>query len=121
MSATDELRRLLDERGVEYETDERNAITEWSTYYGAFVYFARQREGKLLVETTVATKHSVILTPEQAIAATLGIERDEIYNAGFDNGVKACLQILDGYLAYPHNAAENIQKWVDEQWEEYGA
>ena len=54
-------------------------------------------------------------------AATLGSERDEIYNAGFDNGVKACLQILDGYLEYPHSAAENIQKWVDEQWEEYGA
>ena len=72
LTATDRLRELLDERGVEYETDERNAITEWSTYYGAFVYFARQREGKLLVETTVATKHSVILTPEQAIAATLG-------------------------------------------------
>lgn len=46
-------------------------------------------------------------------------ERDEVYNAGFDNGVKACLQILEGYLAYPHSAAENIQKWVDEQWEEY--
>ena len=72
MSATDELRRLLDELGVEYEADERNAITKWSTYYGAFVFFARQREGKLLVETTVATEHSVILTPEQAIAATLG-------------------------------------------------
>lgn len=74
MSATDELCKLLDERGVEYEVDERNAITKWSTHYGAFVYFARQREGKLLVETTVATEHSVILTPEQAIAATLGTE-----------------------------------------------
>ena len=72
LTVTDRLRELLDERGVEYETDERNAITKWSTYYGAFVFFARQREGKLLVETTVATKHSVILTPEQAIAATLG-------------------------------------------------
>ena len=46
-------------------------------------------------------------------------ERDEVYNAGFDNGVKACLQIIDGYLAYPYSAAENIQKWVDEQWREY--
>lgn len=52
-------------------------------------------------------------------AATLGSERDEIYNAGFDNGVKACLQILDGYLDYPHSAVENISKWVDEQWKEY--
>ena len=69
---TTELREMLDERGVEYEVDERNAITKWSTHYGAFVFFARQREGKLLVETTVATEHSVILTPEQAIAATLG-------------------------------------------------
>lgn len=72
----EQLRKLLDERGVEYETDEWNAIIKWSTYHGAFVFFARQREGKLLVETTVATEHSVILTPEQAVAATLGNERE---------------------------------------------
>lgn len=77
MTSTDELRRMLDERGVEYEVDERNAITKWSTHYGAFVFFARQREGKLLVETTVATEHSVILTPDQAIAATLGSDREK--------------------------------------------
>lgn len=29
MSETDKLQRLLDERGVEYEVDERNAITKW--------------------------------------------------------------------------------------------
>ena len=78
-NANELLHRLLDESGVEYEVDERNAITKWSTHYGAFVFFARQREGKLLVETTVATEHSLICTPEQAVAATLG--RGECENA----------------------------------------
>lgn len=52
------------------------------------------------------------------IVATLGNERDEIYNAGFDNGVKATLQQLDGLLIKTDSAVE-IQAWVDEQWKEY--
>ena len=43
-----------------------------ATHNGAFVYWARERDGKLLVETTVPTKCSASCTPEQAIAATLG-------------------------------------------------
>ena len=52
------------------------------------------------------------------IAATLGNDRDEIYNAGFDNCVKATLQQLDGLLIKTDSAVE-IQAWVDEQWKEY--
>ena len=75
MSATDELRRLLDERGVEYEAyrDVMNRrITKWRIYHGAFVFFAVEKEGKLFVETASDTEHSAICTPAQAIAATLG-------------------------------------------------
>lgn len=76
-TTTEELRRLLDERGVEYEVyrDVNNrCITKWRTYHGAFVFFAVEREGELFVETTSDTEHSAICTPEQAIAATLGAE-----------------------------------------------
>lgn len=57
----------------------------------------------------------------QAIAdelnGLLGIERDTIYNAGFDNGVKATLQQLDGLLISTDSVVD-IQAWADEQWEE---
>ena len=76
-SASTVLHKLLDERGVEYETykDINNrCITKWRTYHGAFVFFAVEKEGKLFVETASDTEHSAICTPEQAIAATLGSE-----------------------------------------------
>ena len=69
-------------------------------------------------ELAECTRYQHFRNRAKVIAATLGSERDEIYNAGFDSGVKACLQILDGYLDYPHSAVENISKWVDEQWKE---
>ena len=78
MTATERLRELLDERGVEWEAfDDFEQTTQWSTYNGAFVYWARERDGKLLVETTAPTKCSACCTPEQAIAATLGQEPDD--------------------------------------------
>lgn len=81
MSETDELRRMLSERGVEWEAfDDFEQTTQWSTHYGAFVYWARERDGKLLVETTAPTKCSASCTPEQAIAATLG--RGECHDEG---------------------------------------
>lgn len=76
---TTELRKLLDERGVEYEAyrDVKNrCITKWRTCHGAFVFFAVEKEGKLFVETASDTEHSAICTPEQAIAVTLGGERE---------------------------------------------
>lgn len=74
---TELLRKLLDERGVEYEAYrdiKDRCITKWRTYHGAFVFFAVEKEGKLFVETASDTEHSAICTPEQAIAATLGSE-----------------------------------------------
>lgn len=42
---------------------------------------------------------------------------DARYDAGFKNGVKACLQQLDGLI---HEGADvdEIQGWIDRQWEE---
>jgi DNA-directed RNA polymerase subunit RPC12/RpoP len=60
MTSTDELRRLLDERGVEYKSHYLN--TSW--YAGMKLYMATDdMDGTLTVDN---------LTPEQAIAATLG-------------------------------------------------
>ena len=42
---------------------------------------------------------------------------DARYDAGFNNGIKACLQQLDGLI---HEGADvdEIQGWIDRQWEE---
>ena len=68
MSATDELRRLLDERGVEYEVDDAKTVrvTRWRAY-GDWVCFIEYDNGdtKFCIDARR-------LTPEQAIAATLG-------------------------------------------------
>lgn len=60
---------------------------------------------------------------EQAIAATLGSERDATYNAGFDNGVKATLQQLEGIMNDKWSSSltkvENIEEWIAEQWKEH--
>lgn len=83
MSATEELRRLLDERGVEYETneDERDPIVEpertaWEyNQCGHEMYVVATEavdvEGKPYLDLDFYHYH----TPEQAIAATLGIDR----------------------------------------------
>ena len=53
--------------------------------------------------------------PEQGERENEG-ER-ESYDAGFSNGVKACLQQLDGLILEGADVDE-IQAWVDRQWEE---
>lgn len=125
MSATDELWRMLNERGVEYLTDDDEraydepARTTWDFVLCGYEMTVTATEfvdveGKTYLEMDF--HHA--FTPEQAIAATLGSERDEIYNAGFDNGVKATLHQLDGLLIKTDSAVE-IQAWVDKQWKEY--
>ena len=61
MSATDELRRMLDERGVEYDTSASQGF--WTDSNGHAV-------DSVFVGDTLFISH--IVTPEQAIAATLG-------------------------------------------------
>lgn len=64
MSATDLLRELLDERGVEWEDDEN--VTRFFGPDGFEVVMQEDIDGKLDCLTPL------YLTPEQAIAATLG-------------------------------------------------
>ena len=57
-------------------------------------------------------------TPEQAVAATLGSEPDETeltqtYDAGFENGVMAVFQQLEGVEDY-----EELQDLIAEYWAE---
>ena len=73
MSATDKLRRLLDERGVKYQTcdSEDIKVTKWKTpkpgVYLDYAMFLEFADGG-----TDFTFPSSTVTPEQAIAATLG-------------------------------------------------
>ena len=69
MSGTERLRRLLDERGVEYQAI--GDATFWETHDGAFRYKAKSHAEKLMVMTCCSQKCAV-MTPEQAIDATLG-------------------------------------------------
>ena len=72
MTATERVRELLDERGVEWwPSDERwneDVITHW--YAGLLKWTAIEGEDGLWLNAGVAGHNS--LTPEQAIAATLG-------------------------------------------------
>jgi len=74
MTATDELRRMLDERGVEWgnirnDGSESDYLTEWQ--------FENNQGKAIAIEWAVGSGlsvevHRYHLTPEQAIAATLG-------------------------------------------------
>ena len=63
MSATEELRRLLDERGAEWDYGITGATTTRFDVNGVDLTFTPMRDGLVC---------STILTPEQAIAATMG-------------------------------------------------
>ena len=63
MSATDELRRLLDERGVEWDYGITGTASTMFNANGVELTFIDMRDGVTC---------STILTPEQAIAATVG-------------------------------------------------
>lgn len=63
MTATDELRRLLDERGVEWDYGITGSTTTRFSVNGIDLTFTPMRDGLVC---------STILTPEQAVEATLG-------------------------------------------------
>lgn len=80
MSATDELRRLLDERGVEYDwTDQRHSvpsceIVKWWFNDHDHAEFMEYHDGSTLMVTHTSMCHA---TPEQAIDVTLGTKTCE--------------------------------------------
>ena len=70
MTATDELRRMLDERGVEYEAP-HDGLTIVRTDNALCKFYETLEEPERGVFAVVTTDW---LTPERAIAATLGRE-----------------------------------------------
>lgn len=68
-SATEELRRMLDERGVEYSTDDGKTAkaTRWQFGESGSAIFSEYDDGEC-----VFVKSGCTWTPEQAVAATLG-------------------------------------------------
>ena len=114
MTATDELRRMLDERGVRWEENGCPGLfkdTKWHYASGKHACFTEGVSG-------VAILYLRDATPEQTIAATVGRDERESYDAGFASGVKATLQQLYGLL-HEYPTLDEIEGWADIQWEEY--
>lgn len=107
MSATDELRRMLDERGVECVTDDGEYVKS-TTWYGVsdkratFVEYANG-ECRFAMD-------DYQLTPEQAIAATLGREREtelqKALNKAAGNWAKADAELC--------KALDFMRIWISE-------
>ncbi len=89
MTATDELRRMLDERGVEWKAP---ASYDGSTKYDTIVdgYWFHENDGKITVH---------YLTPEQAITAALG-DSDVTAARQDDAGTCTLGKVCDGYLYF---------------------
>lgn len=110
MNATEDLRRLLDEAGVEWHDDGyATTCTVWTA--NGITWHGLWRDGSI----ELLAHH---LTPAQAIAATVGRDGRESYDAGFASGVKATLQQLYGLL-HEYPTLDEIEAWADSQWEEY--
>lgn len=122
MTATDKLRRLLDERGVEWDELVGHPVvvgTEWHDRYGcpctALEHADDVPDGMLSVQAN--------LTPEQAIEATLGGGECELPTTCIDhghieyNGVaewRKCSGCGREILAYPANFCPNCGRKVVE-------
>lgn len=96
MSATDELRRLLDERGVEWsgkESTDVGNMTEWECGKTKAVAM-EEDDGTLGLGATY-------LTPAQAIAATLGRGTCHLkpWEMERDTGFYDCMECDCGYVA----------------------
>lgn len=101
---TERLCELLDERGVEHETTflwDGRELTEW-TVDG---YDWKADSGDELVCLSLDT----LITPEQAVEATLGRGECELINAADDlgKGTQSCMCYACGYTA------------LDDWWNEF--
>ena len=72
MTATDELRRLLDERGVEWETDRSGNRVMWGRPVDQFHDTMEFKAVDNAMPNGGLNVHICGFTPEQAIEATLG-------------------------------------------------
>lgn len=102
MSATDELRTMLDERGVKYETDDTQVSdTEW-------YYVTKLRDGyrdrwtyEEPPECGLLLSYQYDLSAEDAIEATLGRGTCHIrpWRMEHDTGFFDCMECDCGYVA----------------------
>jgi membrane protease subunit (stomatin/prohibitin family) len=92
MTATDELRRMLTDAGVEWDYGITGAASTRFNANGVELTFVGMRDGVTC---------STILTPEQAIAATLGRGtcRLKPWEMERDTGYYDCMQCGCGYVA----------------------
>ena len=79
MTATDELRRMLDERGVEWETDRSGNRVMWGRPVDQFHDTMEFKAVDNAMPNGGLNVHICGFTPEQAIEATLG--RGTCHNA----------------------------------------
>lgn len=100
MSATDELRRLLDERGIAWRSIANDGCaTEYT--HGGVLYRAYETYGGFQV--SIITR----ITPEQVIAAMVGCKTCELVNAGdgkcicFGCGYRALDELWNGFRYCP--------------------
>jgi len=107
MTATDELRRLLDERGVEWDYGITGSTTTRFSVNGTDLTFTPMRDGLVC---------STILTPEQAIAATLGRGTCQMETDDSCQNWNSCSECgADYYTNQPINFCPNCgRKVVDE-------
>ena len=89
MTATDELRRMLDERGVEYATDDNNAsnVTMWTTQNGGWAFDCDYMEPLNAKPGTIGAKTELMIygyTPEQAVVATFGRPKAKAHPYGYE-------------------------------------
>jgi len=118
VTATDELRRLLDERGVEWWQSANTlgcVFTRWySPLFGDEVCaMENEKEGLVLFDH--------YLTPEQAIAATLGSDdtftREDVEGA-FVSGYSLGLDMFDS--SKPEKGWNQNKRNMDEEMEDLG-
>lgn len=97
MSATDELRRLLDERGVKYYDMQNRGIWFGISEDGKDHKYEAFEQTDGLIEIDVFD-----LTPEQAIAATMG-------NGTHGNNCEYC----NGIMPVPYQYADGFSGYID--------
>ena len=101
MSATDELRRMLDERGVPYETNDDMGASE--TRWNGFTAYQLTPNAKLVMHPT----------PEQAIAATLGNSRADYH--GYE---QAAIEAWESIKAW-NSRAERTCEFISSKGSDY--
>lgn len=107
-----ELREKLDALGIEHHDFDKGGRTQT-------MWEAPDRNRHFTFETfdnqakTAKLTISWFPTPEQAIAATLGSDREKAYDAGFRNGVQAVFQQLECIASF-----DELQDFIGEYWGE---